>query len=171
MNKYWLKYSILFVAYVLVQGLVINHLEIDELIYPMIYVGAILMLPFDTKLAPMVLISIILGVFVDALSDTFGLHTSASILVAFARPITLNLIKPRDGYDNAVIPSIHDMGKKWFLFHSFILIFIHHLWFFSFELFRFDLIGVILLKTILSAIVTEVLLILFQYIFYKPSRF
>lgn len=170
MNNQWVKYGIYFVFIILIQGLVMNQLQASELIYPMVYVMVLLVLPFETSLLISILISLILGVCVDTLSDTFGLHTSASLTIGYLRPYLLSVIKPRDGYDNKLIPTIHDMGKTWFLMYAFILLSIHHLWFFGFEILRFDLTDLILFKTILSVISSLVLIVLLQYLLYKPTK-
>lgn len=136
----------------------------------MVYPIAILMLPFETSLFLSIVLSLILGIGVDAMSDTFGLHTSASLVVGYSRPYLLNLLKPRDGYDNSLLPSIHDMGKSWFLMSVGIMLFIHHLWFFTFEILRFDLLDLILLKTFFSTIASVFIIVLLQYLFYKPTK-
>jgi len=170
MNNPWVKYSIYFVFIILLQGLVFNQIQFSGLVYSMVYVIAIIMLPFDTKLTLTVAIALLLGIGVDMFSDTFGLHTSSALLIGYFRPKLLDLLRPRDGYDKALIPSIHDMGKGWFLLFSAILIGAHHLWFFTFELLRFDLIGTILLKTICSSVITLFIIILLQYLLYKPTK-
>lgn len=170
MNNSWVKYSIYFVFIILIQGLVINQLQLSELVYPMIYIMALLILPFETTLLISIVISLVLGVCVDAFSDTFGLHTSSSLVIGYSRPFLLNIIKPRDGYDNSLLPSIHDMGKTWFLMYALIMLTIHHLWFFTFEILRFDLIDIILLKTIFSTFISLIIIVLLQYLFYKPTK-
>ena len=170
MNNFWVKYSLIFVLVVLAQGLVVNNIEINEYLNPMIYPVMILLLPFETNLIIGMLVGLLLGLSVDAFSNTFGLHASAALLIGYLRPTIMRYIKPRDGYDTALLPTIHDMGPAWFLIYSSVVIFVHHLWFFSVEILRFDLIFLILLKTFFSTLFSLALIILFQYIFYKPSR-
>jgi hypothetical protein len=154
----------------MLQGLVINNFQISELLYPMAYIIAIIMLPVEISIYMLLVLALILGVSVDALSDTFGLHTSSCLTIAYTRPMVLNLIKPRDGYDSNLMLSIHDMGKTWFLTYSFLIIIIHHLWFFTFEMLKFELIGTIILKTLISAIFSLMLIVLLQYLLFKPSK-
>ena len=170
MNNRWIKYTFYFLFIILLQGLMMNQIQISELLYPMIYIMAILMLPLETSLFFTIIVSLVLGVLVDSISDTFGLHTSSSLLVAYTRPYFLKFIRPRDGYDNTLLPSIHDMGKSWFLTYIVIMLMVHHLWFFTFEIFKFNMIGTILLKTILSTLLSTTFIVILQYIFYKPSK-
>jgi hypothetical protein len=170
MNNAWLKYALNFILVVLIQGLVVKNIEVNEYFNPMLYPIMILMLPFEMNVLLAMTISLLLGVSVDAFSDTFGLHTSSALLIAYLRQTILRYIKPRDGYDSSLLPTLHDMGIVWFMFYSGILLFLHHIWFFSFEILRFDLILLILLKTIFSLFFSLILVVLFQYIFYKPSK-
>jgi len=170
MNNPWVKYSVYFVFIILLQGLVFNQIQFSGLVYPMVYSIAIIMLPVETSLVLSISIALLLGIGVDMFSDTFGLHTSSSLLIAYIRPTLLKLLRPRDGYDNVLLLSIHDMGKMWFLTFTGLLVTIHHLWFFIFELLRFDLIFTILVKTLFSTLVTLFIIILLQYLVYKPTK-
>ncbi|WP_027418714.1 hypothetical protein [Crocinitomix catalasitica] len=166
----WIIYCINFILVVLIQGLVINNIEINTYLNPMIYPVMIMMLPFELNILVTMLIALVLGVSVDAMSNTFGLHTSAALIIGYLRPTVLKLIEPRDSYDTTLLPSIHDMGKLWFLSYASILIAMHHIWFFTIEILKFDQFFFILLKTIFSSIFSLLLIILFQYIFYKPTK-
>ena len=170
MNNPWIKYSAYFVLIVLIQGLVIQNIQINEYLNPMIYPVMILLLPFELNVLATLLVALVLGLSVDAFGNGFGLNASATLVLAYLRPPLLKLIKPRDGYDTTLLPTIHDMGKLWFLSYATLLLFIHHLWFFTVEIFRFDLFFLILSKTISSVVFSLLLIILFQYIFYKPSK-
>lgn len=170
MNSNWVKYILIFALVVLIQGLVVNNIQLNEYFNPMIYPIMMLMLPFEMNVLLSMLVAIILGLSVDAFSNTFGLHTSATLLIGYLRPTIMKYIRPNEGYDNTVLPTIQDMGVRWFLLYSSVIIFLHHFWFFSFEILRFDLILLILGKTILSSLFSLSLIILFQYIFFKPSK-
>jgi hypothetical protein len=158
------------VLIVLVQGLVVNNIQLNEYLNPMVYPIMIMMLPFEMSAIATMLVALVLGVSVDAFSNTFGLHASAAVFIGYLRPTILKYIQPKEGYDNTLLPIIPDMGIVWFLIYSSVMILLHHLWFFSFEILRFDLILLILGKTFLSFILSLLLIIVFQYIFYKPSK-
>lgn len=170
MNNTWIKYILVFTLIILIQGLVLNPMEISEYVNPMVYPMLILMLPFEAGTLVTIFVALLLGIAVDGFSDTFGLHASASMLIGYLRPTLLKYIKPRDGYESGFFPSIQDMGFTWFFGYSLLFISIHHLWFFSIEVFRFDLIGLILLKTAGSVFASLSLIILLQYILYTSSK-
>lgn len=168
-NK-WIKYILIFVLIVLVQGLVVNNIQLNEYLMPMIYPLMILMLPFNQNALVSMTVALLLGLSADAFSDTFGLHASAAVLIGYLRPSLMKYIQPKEGYDNSLLPTIHDMGFIWFGIYASLLLFIHHFWFFSIEIFRLDQILLILGKTLFSFIFSFLLIVLFQYIFYKPSK-
>lgn len=170
MNNTWLKYLLVFILIVLIQGLIVNNIELDELVNPMVYPMLILMLPFELSVLATLSVAFILGISVDGFSNTFGLHASATMFIGYLRPTVLRYIKPRDGYDPSLLPSIHDMGMGWFIGYSSLFLFVHHLWFFSIEILRFDEFFTILLKTLLSTLASLLLIILLQYIFYTSSK-
>lgn len=170
MNNTWVRYILIFVLIVLLQGLVVNNIQINEYLMPMIYPIMILMLPFNQNTLVSMAVALVLGLCVDAFSDTFGLHASAAVLIGYLRPPLMKYIQPKEGYDNALLPTVHDMGIVWFGIYASLLLFIHHLWFFSIEIFRIDQILLILGKTFFSFLFSFILILLFQYIFYKPSK-
>jgi len=170
MNNRWVQYSIYFIAFVLIQTLIVNHIQVSIYAYPMVYILAIIMLPIDLNILLTMAIALVLGIVTDALSDTFGLHTSSAVLLAYLRPFILKIFRPRDGYINGILPSIHDMGLTWFLAYAGLCVLTHHIWFFSLEIFRLDLFDLILLKVLVSSLFSFILIFLFQYLFYKPSK-
>jgi hypothetical protein len=170
MNNKWVKYSLIFILIVLIQGLVVNNIQINEYFNPMVYPIMIMMLPFELNAVITMGVALILGVSVDAFSNTFGLHASSALFIGYLRPTIMKYIRPKEGYDTSLLPSIQDMGTRWFLAYVSVIIFAHHLWFFSIEILRFDLFILILAKTFISFIFSIGLIILFQYIFYKPSK-
>ena len=170
MNNKWIQFIVYFIFMILIQGLVLNLMPWSVYFHPMIYIIVILMMPFDTNFFVMLLVSLLLGIGVDGITDSFGLHTSSALLIGYLRPNILKLIRPRDGYEDTLMPSVHDMGYTWFFTYASLTIAIHHIWFFTFEVLRFDLIDLIVLKTLVSSLASFGLILLFQYIFYKPSR-
>ncbi|MEZ4923198.1 MAG: hypothetical protein R2780_08525 [Crocinitomicaceae bacterium] len=170
MNNSWIKYILVFILVVLIQGLVVNSIQLNEYINPMVYPIMIMMLPFEMSAILTMFVALLLGISVDAFSNTFGLHASAALFIGYLRPTIMKYIQPKEGYDISLLPIIQDMGFVWFMIYGSVIVLLHHLWFFTFEILRFDLILLILGKTIMSYLFSLALIILFQYIFYKPSK-
>lgn len=156
-----------FILFLLTQALIFNRLEIGLGIHVMIYPLFILLLPYNINIFASMIISFAMGFGIDSISDTYGLHASAATLIAFLRPTIFKYFEPRDGYDESQEMNIYEMDSRWLLSVFGLMLFVHHLWFFSLELFKFNEIGYIIKKTILSVPMSLIVCILIQIIFIK----
>ena len=155
--------------FLFLQSFIFNQLEISASIHVMIAPLYIFLLPFDRSKLSLLLMALVLGIGIDATSNTFGLHTSSLLLFAYLRPIIFRVFSPRDGYDSLRIPSIFDMGNRWFISTFSILLFSHHLWFFILEAFSFNETLLVLQKTLLSGAISFVVCVILQTIFIKRT--
>jgi hypothetical protein len=165
-----LKNSIRFLIFVLLQALVFNQIEIGFGIHLMVHPLFIMLLPFETGIFTLMILGFSLGLVIDVFSNTYGLHASSLLLMAYMRPIIFKFYGPREGYDPLKEPSIFDMGGRWFLFVFGYLILIHHFWYFLVEIFRFDQFLLILQKTLFSVIISYLLAIVLQTFLIKKSK-
>jgi len=159
-----------FFILIFVQVLVLNNIQFSGYINPYLYVLFILMLPFNTPNWLVLFLSFLLGIFVDAFSNSFGMHTAAATFIGFCRPYILQVMRPRDGYDNNDKPTIRDMGMNWYLTYSGILVALHHFVYFYIEVFRFNEIFAIFSRIFLSSVFTMLLLVLTQYLFVAEKK-
>jgi len=160
----FVKHGLRFLLFVFVQVLVLNQIELGYGIQIMIYPLYILLLPVDLAIIPLMLIAFSTGLFIDVMSDTYGLHTSAMVAFAYARTLIFNLFAPRDGYDPLLETNVSNMGTGWFLKVFGLLLILHHFWFFMLEMFKLNEIGFVLRKTALSAPLSFLICILLQYL-------
>lgn len=155
----------------ILQGLVINRLDIaDGMVYPFVYIFALLMLPFETPRLVMLLIGFVYGMAMDAFANTMGMHASACVAMTFAQGILLRVMSPREGYEFGLRPTIQYMGIGWYLPFALILSFIHHTWLFSIEVFRWSDFGTTFLKIILSTLATLLLMVVGQYLIFSQRK-
>ncbi len=160
-----------FILFVLAQTLVFNQLEIAWNIQIMVYPLFLMLLPFDTSITVLLVVAFAMGISIDSISNTYGLHTSSLLLVAYLRPIIFGVFSPREGYDSIKESSIFEMGQRWFVSVFGILLLIQHFWFFTLEMFKMDEFLFILQKTVVSVPVSFILCILLQVIFVtKPKE-
>ena len=159
-----------FLLFVFLQVFIFNQLEINPYIHIMVSPLYIMLLPFEMSVIRLLLVSFLLGIFIDAFSNTFGLHASSLVFLAYIRPVVFRWFAPRDGYDNIKTPSIFDMGNRWFLIVFGILLIFHHLWFFTMESFSFGELLLILQKTFPSALLSFTVCIILQTLFLKKSK-
>ena len=71
-----LKYSLIFIVSVLLQVLVLNHILIFRMISPFYYLIFLLLLPYDTPRAMLIFLGFILGLSIDAFTNTLGVHAA-----------------------------------------------------------------------------------------------
>lgn len=167
MIKVLVQYIFRFVILVLIQVLIFNNIQLSGYINPYIYVLFILLLPFETPGWLLLILGFLLGIAIDLFSDTMGMHTVSTTLMAFMRPFVLNIIAPRDGYETGSNPRISHYGFAWFFKYAAILVTIHHFILFYIEIFQFGGFFSTLLRVILSSAVTLFIIILSQYFVYR----
>ncbi len=156
-----------FVFLVLLQGLILNNIQVNEFIVPYFYVIFILLMPFETPRWILLISAFLLGLSVDFFTFTFGMHASATVFMAFLRPYVLSLIAPRDGYEPGSFPRIYYYGFTWFLKYTFILVFAHHFFLFFIEIFRFSEFFITFSRILLSTLFSVTLIILSQFFIFR----
>jgi cell shape-determining protein MreD len=156
-----------FVLLVLVQVFIFNNIQFSGYINPYVYVLFILLLPFETPGWLLLTLAFLLGFSIDILSGTLGMHTAATVFMAFLRPFVLQVFSPRDGYEAGTYPRVHYYGFNWFLKYAAILILAHHLVLFYMEIFRFSDFFSTLLRVLLSTVFSLTLILLSQYIIFR----
>jgi len=154
-----------FVILLFLQVLVINHLQMSSLVTPFIYVLAILLLPINTSRWLLLVVAFVYGFFLDIFAGTMGLNMSAALVMAFIRPLLLEMITFGRELDETDSPSIRTLGLDWFLAYASVMIVIHHATLFFLETFRFTELATTMLRTFYSSVVTLLLVVLWQFLF------
>ncbi|MGD0709891.1 MAG: hypothetical protein ABR968_01790 [Bacteroidales bacterium] len=152
------------------QVAILNKIELGGIINPYLYVLFILLLPFETPKWLLLVVAFVCGLLVDMFSETAGLHSAACVLMAFCRPGILKIISSKQDYEAGMRPIIHDLGFKWFFSYSLLLVVIHHFLLFYLEVFSFYEFFQTFFRMLLSIIFTLALIILSQYIMYRPNK-
>lgn len=122
---------------VFVQVFILNNLQFSGLVNPFIYILFILLLPFEVPKWALLVLGFLTGIIIDLFFHTPGIHTSATVFMAFLRPFVLEYLSPRDGYEPGTFPRVHYYGFVWFLKYTAILVLGHHIFLFYIEVFRF----------------------------------
>lgn len=116
------------------------------------------------------MLAFITGLTIDLFYDTAGMHAAACTLIGFTRHYILKLLSPRDGYETGQVPTYVSMGPVWFISYTSTMIFLHHLFFFYLEIFRFSEFFTTLLRVILSTIGTFALIYIIQFLFHSEKK-
>lgn len=167
MNNLVFSFSLRFVVLVLVQVLILNHINFLGNINPYLYVIFICLFPINNNRIIFLLLSFILGLTVDLFSDSGGVHAAASVTIAFIRPVVLKFCFG-SVYEHQTIKFKNvDFGAKMIYFT--ILVLVHHIILFSLEIFDVSRILMILQKTLFSGIFTILLCVVTSIIFSRKT--
>jgi len=169
MSNQYIRITLRFFVLLLIQVLLLNNIHFLGYINPYVYILFILLMPFETPRAMLLLMAFAIGISVDFFSNSLGMHAAAIVFAAYFRPGVMSLITSRKEYEPGVEPSIVDLGFQWFFMYALILVGLHHLILFLLEVFRFSNFFSTLGHSILNTLVTVLFIILSQYIFYRKK--
>ncbi len=165
-----LKIFIRFLIVILLQVLLLNHINFSGFINPMLYTLALLMVPFEVSIVTGMIIGFVAGISIDYFMNSAGMHASACVLMMYLRPRLLKAFGPRDGYEPEAQPSIKTMGNIEFLYYSFFMVVLHHAMLFFVEAFSMHLFFFTLWRVILSTLFTVLLVNIAQYLMYQRKE-
>jgi rod shape-determining protein MreD len=166
MNKGPLWYIIMFVVIVLIQLLLMNNIQFSGFINPYFYILFIILLPINIPRYILLFLGFFVGITIDVFSNTPGIHASASVFIAFIRPFIINSYN-LDDQEKMMIPTIANIGVKWFIKYVVIMIVAHHFFLFYIEVFSFSGFLHTLLRCILSSIFTFVFILISQFLIFR----
>ncbi|MTI33625.1 Rod shape-determining protein MreD [Xanthovirga aplysinae] len=159
-----------FAVYIATQVLLVRNLVLFDRGFCFIYIGFLLLIPFEISTTVLMLIGFGTGLIVDIFYDTLGMHTAACVLLMFLRQSWINLLTPRGGYENVYYPSLKMMGVEWFATYALPLIFVHHLLLFYLEAAGFEFFFFTLTKVLASVAFTFLTILIVQFLFYPAPK-
>ncbi|MBN2813227.1 MAG: rod shape-determining protein MreD [Bacteroidales bacterium] len=161
------KYLFYFVVLILAQLLIFNNIEFSGYVNPYVYVLFILLLPFTTPRIVLLISAFALGLIIDLFMGTPGVHSSATVLMAFSRSSVMALFSPREGYQSGTYPRLAEFGLEWFVKYTVMLVLIHHFALFYLEVFSFHHFFSTLFRAFLSSVLTSLIIIFSQYFVFR----
>lgn len=166
----FIRQLLTFLLYLLAQVTIFRHMVLFDKAFCWFYLAFILLLPIETGRLSLLILGFLTGFVIDIFYDSLGIHAAATVFIAFLRPVWLNLITPRGGYENVTIPGIRDLSFRWFMAYALPLIFLHQMVLYFVEAGGFHLFFFTMSKVIASTIFTFIVITLVQYLFYRRSR-
>ena len=160
------KYVIMFISLVLVQVLIFNQVQFSGFFNPYIYVLFILLLPLSTPRYLMLIFAFLLGFVIDVFSNSLGVHSAATVFVAYIRPLVIRLISNRED-DRSDYPGLNQNKLSWFINYAFIVVFIHHAILFYLEVYTFANFFNTLYRVILSSLFSIIVIVLSQFLVFR----
>lgn len=159
-----------FIFLVLLQIFIFNRIYLGGYLNPEVYLMFVVLLPFETPWWLLLLSSFSLGLTVDIFSGSLGIHAAATTFAAFVRPFIIRFMLPKLEKGNNAYPSINFMGIPTFSVYVALLVFLHSFSLFFLEVFRFGEIGTVLIRILLSTILSSALIILLSAIFKSQKK-
>jgi rod shape-determining protein MreD len=147
-----------FVLLVLFQVLVLNNIQFLGYVNPYLYILFILALPVQLPRWFLLILAFVLGLTIDAFSNTIGMHAFATVFVAFFREGIIKLFTNIEEGNNPT-PSFHTFGVSAYIKYVVLMVIIHHTTLFILEAFSFSNFWIMLAKIILSSFVTILLIL------------
>ena len=144
-----------------------NNINLFGYISQFPYILFIILYPVIGNKSGLLVASFLLGIILDMFSNSGGIHTTASLLLAYFRP---SIFKFAFGvsYEYQTIKLNDTLTPERFSF-LLVAVVLHHLVLFIFEAFQFSLLWDILIRTLLSSIVTLIICIIIIYLI-KPNK-
>lgn len=155
------------------QIFVLNNIDFGPLNYllsPVVYIAFIITFPNSYSKYVLLIIAFLLGLTVDIFLNTYGIHASACLLIAYTRPFMMRQLEAQNTFDESFDLTIHSIEKTSYIKYLTTLTFIFFLWLFILEEFSFSYIFIIIIKTILSTIFSVLLILLGQFLLFKKQK-
>lgn len=166
MNSTYLKNILRFVLLILLQVMVLNKMNLSGYINPYAYLLFILLLPVNINKSALLVLAFFTGLTIDLFGNTLGLHASATVLLAFARPGLINLFFSNIEFIGDDEPGLPIVGVIGFFKYMLVLVFIHHSLLFFLEVFSLanflDTLYRIIFSTLVTSLVIMILVLLFS---------
>ncbi|MFN8250604.1 MAG: rod shape-determining protein MreD [Ferruginibacter sp.] len=167
------KNIIRFAFFILVQVFVLDKIHLHQMVTPYLYFLFVLWLPFNMSRSWQMVIAFLLGLALDSFRHNPGFHAAACVMIAYIRPFLISILIPQEGADgNYEEPSVKSLGGNmaYFIYLA-VLTIIHHAWLFLLEAWQFGNLWYFLMKTLLSAAISLLLIIVTELLVPRKQKF
>jgi len=166
------KNTIRFFFILFIQVFILNKIPpLHQFVVPYFYFLFILWLPFKTRRWVILLVGFLLGFTIDMFYKTPGLHTSASVLIAYLRPFVINLLLPKEATEwGNEEPNRVSMGALPYTTYVILLTILHNLYLIFLEWMQFGSFLYFLGKLIATSLVSLLLILISELLVNRRIR-
>jgi len=151
-----LRHIIRFTVFILLQWLLINNLHWLGVFHPYIYILPLIMLPVALPRWAEMLLGAVVGLLMDVICSTGGVHMAATVALTYFRPLLIaRLVQDAQRISTQMCSST--MGDWQFFTMLAIMVVLHHTLVFLLEAWSFQHIGWLMLTIVLSSVITFLL--------------
>jgi hypothetical protein len=156
-----------FIMLVLLQVLILNHINFLGYVNPYLYILFILLYPLDGNKGLLIFLSFFIGLSIDIFGDSGGIHAASSVFIAYIRPMLLKFsFGVSYEYNMVKINKVPLIERLTYIAS---MVFLHHIILFSMEIFSFSHILLILKSTLFSSIFSIILIFCTLLLFSRKS--
>ena len=157
----YLKSILALLALLFLQIFILNNFLFDGYLNPYVYIAFILFLPPRSSDFYVLSLAFLVGATVDIFEGAYGVHTAASVFIAFTKPLLFRLFKTgkTEQSESTEIMQLGFLRSLGFLLTG---LFLHHFILFSIENFAWDNLIPLLLRTIYSSLFSFTFVLLYQ---------
>jgi hypothetical protein len=156
----------MFVSLVLVQVLIFNQVQLGGFLNPYVYILFVILLPLSTPRYLVLILAFLLGFIIDIFSNSLGVHSAATVFIAYMRPLVIRITSNRED-DKNDFPGLHQNKLTWFVGYVAIMVVLHHLLLFYLEVYTFANFLNTLVRVILSSIFSIIIIVLSQFLVFR----
>ena len=164
-----LKFLLHLLALLLLQLGIFDHFQFHSYIYVNIYILIIYILPFRFNSLSILFFGFLLGLFIDLMNHTMGIHAVATTFLAYLRLRLLMLLSNNEQLDDI-------QGRQrishfaWFFKYILISTFIFNVIMILCEVFNFQNFFITLLRILCSTIVSIFFILLYYFLALKKKK-
>ncbi|HEY0298376.1 MAG TPA: rod shape-determining protein MreD [Arachidicoccus sp.] len=168
-----LKNILRFIFFILIQVFVLDKVPlIHEYVKPVLFFLFILWLPFNLSRSTLLIIAFIFGLCYDYFGGIPGLHSIPCIIIAYLRPLVLNLVLPQEKAEITYIePSAKSIGFVPYSVYIITLTIVYHLCFTFIQWMQFGSFIFFIGKVIASALLSILLIFVTEILFFRKANF
>jgi hypothetical protein len=133
---------------------------------PYVYILFVILLPLSTPRYAVLILGFFLGLVIDVFSNSLGIHSAATVFVAYARPLVIRIISNRED-DKNDYPGLHQNKLSWFISYVVTMVLLHHLILFYLEVYTFANFFNTLYRVILSSLFSIIVIVLSQFLVFR----
>lgn len=158
-----------FILISLAQILLLNNIQLFGYMQPLIYIWFIILLPNSFPKWIVMILGFLMGFTMDVFSAQLGFHTATATLTATIKPMMLSWFV--NNFDNNTFrPSIAEMGFLSFLGFTSSMVFLHTTIYILIESFSFAEILNLLLRILISSLISIGLILISDTLFIKERK-
>lgn len=153
----FLTYTGIFLTAIALQFFVVDPMQVWMYLNPLVYVAFIILLPANTKPVVVLLLGLLTGVVMDFFTGMGGLHTVVTLFTAYLRRFVMIFTLGREYTiegEGTGMPSVKSLGGGKFLRYAGFMVAVHCLLYFALESLTWRYFYIVLLKTVVSWVVT-----------------